>query len=246
MAQYCIGIDLGTTNSVLAFARIDESEPLIAVLPIPQLIAPGAVERRLTLPSFLFLTSNPDDPALSVPGIRNRHGVVGEYSRRIASEQPERVVAAAKSWLCNARVDRQSAILPWESDSDVSPISPIDATTAYLMHLVDAWHYEFPQELFTDQHVVLTVPASFDLAARELTRQAAMAAGFPADFVFLEEPQAALYNWIHAHGDQWRKTLRAGDLLLVCDVGGGTTDLTLVQIENESGELNMNRLAVGN
>jgi hypothetical protein len=246
MAKYSIGIDLGTTNSVLAFAPLQESEPLVAVLPIPQLVAPGAVERRLTLPSFLYLASDLSEPSLAVPGIRNAYGIGGEYARRVASEQPERVVAAAKSWLCNAKVDRQSAILPWESDSSVQPISPVAATTAYLTHLVDAWHLEFPEDSFADQKVVLTVPASFDLAAKELTRQAAAAAGFPADFVFLEEPQAALYNWIHAQGDQWRRTLAEGDMLLVCDVGGGTTDLTLVQILNEAGELQMSRLAVGN
>ena len=243
-AQYCIGIDLGTTNSVLAFAPLEESEALVAVLPIPQLVAPGAIERRLSLPSFLYLAKSLDDPSLQVPGIRNGLGIVGEYARRIASDQPDRVVAAAKSWLCNKRVDRQSPILPWESDSKL--VSPISATTAFLNHLVDAWHAEFPSAPFAEQRIVLTVPASFDLVAREFTKQAALAAGFPEDFLFLEEPQAALYNWIFSHGQQWRKSLHEHDVLLVCDVGGGTTDLTLVQIQSENGELNMNRLAVGN
>ena len=121
-AQYCIGIDLGTTNSVLAFAPLAETEALVAVLPIPQLVGPGAVERRLSLPSFLYLSDSLDNPAMQVPGIRNGLGIVGEFARRIASEQPDRVVAAAKSWLCNKRVDRQSPILPWESDGElVSP-----------------------------------------------------------------------------------------------------------------------------
>ncbi len=245
-AQYCIGIDLGTTNSVLAFAPMGESEALVAVLPIPQLVAPGAIERRLSLPSFLYLGKSIEDPALQVPGIRNGVGIVGEYARRIASEQPDRVVAAAKSWLCNKRVDRQSPILPWESDADTELVSPITATTAILNHLVDAWQLQFPDAPFAEQCIVLTVPASFDLVAREFTKQAALAAGFPEDFLFLEEPQAALYNWIHAHGQHWRKSLQEKDVLLVCDVGGGTTDLTLVQIQSENGELNMNRLAVGN
>ncbi len=243
-AQYCIGIDLGTTNSVLAFAPLEESEALVAVLPIPQLVAPGAIERHLSLPSFLYLAKSLDDPSLQVPGIRNGLGIVGEYARRIASDQPDRVVAAAKSWLCNKRVDRQSPILPWESDAAL--VSPIAATTAFLNHLVDAWHAEFADATFSEQRIVLTVPASFDLVAREFTKQAALAAGFPEDFLFLEEPQAALYNWIFSHGQQWRKSLRENDVLLVCDVGGGTTDLTLVQIQAENGELNMNRLAVGN
>ncbi len=244
-ALYCIGIDLGTTNSVLAFAPLDEPESLIAVLPIPQLVGPGAIERRLSLPSFLYLSKSLDDAALQVPGIRNSLGIVGEYARRVASEKPDRVIAAAKSWLCNKRVDRQSPILPWDSSSDVALVSPITATTAFLNHLVDAWHLEFPDVPFGEQKVVLTVPASFDLVAREFTKQGAIAAGFPEDFVFLEEPQAALYNWIHAHGQNWRQSLREHDVLLVCDVGGGTTDLTLVEIQSENGELNMNRLAVG-
>lgn len=243
-AQYCIGIDLGTTNSVLAFAPLDEPEALVAVLPIPQLVAPGAIERRPSLPSFLYLAQSLDDPSLQVPGIRNGHGLVGEYARRIASDQPDHVVAAAKSWLCNKRVDRQSPILPWESDAAL--VSPIAATTAFLNHLVDAWHASFPDAIFAEQRIVLTVPASFDLVSRELTKQAALAAGFPEDFLFLEEPQAALYNWIFSHGLQWRKSLREQDVLLVCDVGGGTTDLTLVQMQAENGELNMSRLAVGN
>ncbi len=243
-AQYCIGIDLGTTNSVLAFAPLAETEALVAVLPIPQLVAPGAVERRLSLPSFLYLSKSLENPSMQVPGIRNGLGIVGEYARRIASEQPDRVVAAAKSWLCNKRVDRQSPILPWESDGEL--VSPIAATTAYLNHLVDAWQLEFPDALFAEQQIVLTVPASFDLVAREFTKQAAIASGFPEGFLFLEEPQAALYNWIHAHGQQWRKSLKENDVLLVCDVGGGTTDLTLVHIQSENGELNMSRLAVGN
>ncbi len=243
-AQYCIGIDLGTTNSVLAFAPLAETEALVAVLPIPQLVGPGAVERRLSLPSFLYLSDSLDNPAMQVPGIRNGLGIVGEYARRIASEQPDRVVAAAKSWLCNKRVDRQSPILPWESDGEL--VSPIVATTAFLNHLVDAWQLEFPNAPFDEQQIVLTVPASFDLVAREFTKQAAIASGFPEGFLFLEEPQAALYNWIHAHGQRWRKSLKENDVLLVCDVGGGTTDLTLVHIQSENGDLNMSRLAVGN
>jgi hypothetical protein len=244
-AKYCIGIDLGTTNSVLAFAPAQESEALIAVLPIPQLTAPGTVERRLSLPSFLFRSLPSQDASLDVPGIRSPFGIVGEYARRVASEQPDRVVAAAKSWLCHSAVDRTSPLLPYESEVADLQISPLDATTAYLMHLVDAWHLQFSDAPIHEQHVALTVPASFDLDARELTKQAAIAAGLPESFVFLEEPQAALYNWIHAQGDNWRKQLKQSDTLLVCDVGGGTTDLTLVQVIEDQGELQLNRLAVG-
>ncbi len=244
-ARFCIGIDLGTTNSVLAFAPIDESDAMIGILPIPQVVSPGSVENQLSLPSFLYIPPTLD-AALQVDGMDTAHGVVGEYARRISAEQPERVVVAAKSWLCHSGIDRQSEILPWQSDADLQRISPVTATGAYLKYLIDAWHLRFPDAPFDQQHVVLTVPASFDVAARDLTRQAAAASGFPTDFVFLEEPQAALYNWVHAHGRQWRKDLREGDVMLVCDVGGGTTDLTLVRVESENGELVLHRLAVGN
>lgn len=243
-ARFCIGVDLGTTNSVLAFAPLDEEEAMIGVLPIPQITDPGSVENRLSLASFLYLPPQSDE-AFAVPGLTANCGVVGEYARRISAEQPERVVVAAKSWLCNPNIDRTDRVLPWGSDVD-QKVSPVEASTAYLKHLVDTWNLRFPEDPFALQSVVLTVPASFDATAREWTRQAAMAAGFPADLVFLEEPQAALYNWVHAHSKDWRKILKEGDTLLVCDVGGGTTDLTLVRVESEQGELILNRLAVGN
>ncbi|XZE19188.1 Hsp70 family protein [Pirellulaceae bacterium SH449] len=244
-AKYHIGIDLGTTNSVLAFAPADEPEAMIAVLPIPQITAPGTVERRLSLPSFLLRMDGEPDPTFRMDGFRSPYGVVGEYARRVASEQPDRVIAAAKSWLCHSAVDRTSPLLPFENDTPELRLSPLEATTAYLMHLVDAWSQQFSDAPFHEQRVAITVPASFDLDARELTKQAAMTAGFPEDFVFLEEPQAALYNWIHAQGDNWRRQLKKDDSLLVCDVGGGTTDLTLVQVTEEAGELELSRLAVG-
>lgn len=243
-ARFCIGVDLGTTNSVLAFAPLDEDEAMIGVLPIPQIMEPGSVENRLSLASFLYLPPLPDE-AFEVPGLSSCNGTAGEYARRISAEQPERVVVAAKSWLCNANADRSDQILPWDSDIE-SKVSPVEASTAYLKHLVETWNLRFPEDPFSSQSVVLTVPASFDATAREWTRQAAAEAGFPSDFVFLEEPQAALYNWVHAHNKVWRKSLKEGDTLLVCDVGGGTTDLTLVRVEAEQGELILNRLAVGN
>lgn len=244
-AAFCIGIDLGTTNSVLAFAPIDEADAMIGVLPIPQVTAPGTVENRLGLPSFLLLQGRGETP-LQVPEMAPARGVLGDYARRQSAEQPELVVAAAKSWLCHSGVDRHAPILPWQSDADVDLISPVDASAAYLNHLVQSWNLRFPDHPFVNQQVVLTVPASFDAAARDLTKQAAMLAGFPEDFVFLEEPQAALYNWVHAHSQNWRKELTQGDVLLVCDVGGGTTDFTLVRVDAQNGELVLNRVAVGN
>ncbi len=217
---------------------------MIAVLPIPQITAPGTVERRLSLPSFLLRFDGNLDPRFIMDGFRTPFGVVGEYARRIASEQPDRVIAAAKSW-CHGAVDRTSPLLPFESESPELRLSPLEATTAYLMHLVDAWGQQFSDAPFSQQRVVLTVPASFDLDARELTKQAALTAGFPEDFVFLESrKQRSTIGFTHK-GDTWRKQLKRDDTLLVCDVGGGTTDLTLVQVTEENGELELSRLAVG-
>lgn len=244
-SQFCIGVDLGTTNSVLAFAPMNEAEAMIGVLPIPQVISPGSVEKRLSLPSFFFVDEDVDE-SLQITGFECPSGVVGEYARRVAAERPDRVVSTAKSWLCHQGVDRTAPMLPWQSDADIALISPVKASETYLRHLVAAWSVQFPKAPFGEQNVVLTVPASFDASARDCTRKAAIAAGFPEGFVFLEEPQAALYNWVHSRHASWRKDLSEGDVLLVCDVGGGTTDLTLVRVEATGGEMQLNRLAVGN
>ncbi len=159
---------------------------------------------------------------------------------------PDRTVGAAKSWLAHSRVDRHQPILPWNAPADVAKVSPVTASQRYLEHLVAAWNAAMPDAPLAEQHVVLTVPASFDAAARELTREAALAAGLPQNLVLLEEPQAAVYAWLADTGDRWRRMLKLGDTLLVCDVGGGTTDLTLVGVAEESGELVLRRLAVGN
>ncbi len=157
-----------------------------------------------------------------------------------------RTVAGAKSWLAHARVDRRQPILPWNAPDDVPKVSPVDASRRYLEHLVAAWANAHPESPLREQQVVLTVPASFDAAARELTREAALAAGLPEDFVLLEEPQAACYAWIADAPDAWRRRVREGDTVLICDVGGGTTDFTLVSVAQELGELVLRRVAVGN
>ena len=174
-----------------------------------------------------------------------RKFAVGELARRRAADAPQRTVGAAKSWLCHSRVDRRQPILPWNAPSEVPKISPVTAARYYLDHLVAAWEAAHPDAPVAQQRVVLTVPASFDAAARELTREAALAAGLPADLILLEEPQAAVYAWLAAQGDGWRKSLHVGDRLLVCDVGGGTTDLTLIEVTEADGELQLQRLAVG-
>jgi hypothetical protein len=159
---------------------------------------------------------------------------------------PDRTVGAAKSWLCHSHVDRRQPILPWNAPEEVPKISPVTASQRYLEHLVGAWESAFPDALVAEQHVVLTVPASFDASAQELTREAALAAGLPESLVLLEEPQAAVYSWLAATGDRWRRQLSVGNTLLVCDVGGGTTDLSLVAVAEEEGGLILDRMAVGN
>jgi hypothetical protein len=246
-AKYVVGIDLGTTNSVLAYAPINAENPQVELLPVPQLTAPGTVESRTSLPSFLYLA--PDQEAaggtLDLPWQAAQTQVVGEMARRQAAEAPQRTVTAAKSWLCHSRVDRHQPILPWNAPAEVAKVSPVTASKKYLEHLRLAWEQAFPNDPLASQHVVLTVPASFDAAARELTREAALAAGLPSALVLLEEPQAAVYAWLTSMGEKWRKTLKVGETLLVCDVGGGTTDLTLVGVAEEHGELMLRRIAVG-
>lgn len=247
-AKFAIGIDLGTTNSVLAYTLLDAEQPAVELLPIPQLVAAGTIENRTMLPSFLYLgtTQESASKALDLPGQTGREFAVGELARQRAAEFPDRTVGAAKSWLCHSRVDRHQAILPWGAGDDIPRISPVTASRRYLEHLAATWKKAFPQAPLAEQLIVLTVPASFDASARELTREAAMAAGFPESMVLLEEPQAAVYAWLDSVGDQWRKLMKVGETLLVCDVGGGTTDLTLIGVGEETGELQLKRIAVGN
>ena len=247
-AQFVIGIDLGTTNSVLAYSAFDEAQSQVLLLPIPQLVAANTLESRSMLPSFLYQCTHDESAARSfaLPWNEDATFMVGHGARSHSAEFPEHTVGAAKSWLGHSRIDRHKPILPWHAPDDVRKISPVTASQRYLEHLVAAWHQAFPEAPFAEQNVVLTVPASFDASARELTREAALAAGLPDTFVLLEEPQAATYAWLNAVGDRWRKLLKVGDRMLVCDIGGGTTDLTLVEVAEENGELTLQRVAVGN
>jgi len=248
IAKYILGIDLGTTNSVLAYVPLQTDRPSVELLPIPQLVATGTVESRTVLPSFLYLAAEQEsaEGAFDLPWAAQCDFATGELARRQAAEVPDRTVAAAKSWLCHSRVDRHQPILPWNAPEAVPKVSPVTAARRYLEHLVAAWEHAFPDAPIAEQQVVLTVPASFDASARELTREAALAAGLPPGLVLLEEPQAAVYSWLANMGERWRDLLTVGDTVLVCDVGGGTTDLTLVGVGEENGELVLNRIAVGN
>jgi hypothetical protein len=246
-AMYSIGIDLGTTNSVLACVELGLEDAALRVLAIPQLTSAGTVEARPMLPSFMYLgtSEEAEKGAFNLPWAGPPHGV-GEWARRRAAEVPTRTVAGSKSWLAHARVDRREAILPWNAPADVPKVSPVTAARRFLEHLLAVWAEAHPEAPIAGQQVVLTVPASFDAVARELTREAALQAGLPEGFILLEEPQAALYAWLADHAAAWRKVLREGDLVLVCDVGGGTTDLSLIAVSQEDGELVLKRVAVGN
>jgi hypothetical protein len=244
---YSLGIDLGTTNSVIAFAKLGDERPTVELLAVPQLTAPATVEPRTLLPSFLYLGTDADVEArsLDVPWAKKRDFAVGELARKQSADVPTRTVVGAKSWLAYSKVDRRQPILPWNAPEDVPKLSPVEASKRYLEHAVAAWAAAFPDAPIGQQQVVLTVPASFDAAARDLTREAAVAAGLPDDTILLEEPQAALYAWLADRGDRWRRLLKVGDTLLVADVGGGTTDFTLVGVTADGGDLNLTRIAVG-
>jgi hypothetical protein len=243
-----VGIDLGTTNSAVAWVDATADESAVRVVDVPQLVNPGEVERRSLLPSFLFLPGELDFPSgsLALPWDASPATVVGELARRRGAENPARLIASAKSWLSFGGASRTEPILPWGSPKEVPHLSPVDASAAYLRHLAAAFEEEGEAERgpLSEQDVLLTVPASFDEAARELTLQAARAAGLER-VTLLEEPQAAFYAWLDATGDRWRRRIGVGDLILVCDVGGGTTDFSLIAVGEQSGDLVLERVAVG-
>jgi hypothetical protein len=248
-ARYTIGIDLGTTHCALSYIDTEASDGETAaqqVLQIPQLTGPGAIEERSLLPSFLYLPHADElaDGDLSLPWTAAQDFAAGEFARTRGAATPIRLVASAKSWLCHPGVDRRAAILPAEAPAEVSRISPLTASIRYLSHLRQAWDTAHPDEPFAAQDITVTIPASFDPAARELTAEAAQAAGYP-QMTLLEEPQAALYSWIQRSAGQWRKEVKRGDLILVVDVGGGTTDLSLIAVLERDGNLELQRVAVG-
>lgn len=249
--KYVVGIDLGTTHTALAYAPIPEDPtlppPPVEVLAIPQLVAQGTVEARELLPSFLYFAHESDGPQV-LPWDASRKYAVGEHARARGVDAPARVIASAKSWLSHPSVDRRGPILPAGAAEDIERISPVEASWRYLEHLAEAWDHVVakgdPELALAKQSIVLTVPASFDASARELTTEAAYAAGF-TELTLLEEPQAAFYAWLAAKGDAWRKDVGVGDVVLVVDVGGGTTDFSVIAALERDGELALERVAVG-
>jgi molecular chaperone DnaK (HSP70) len=254
---YIVGIDLGTTNSVVAYTPVNVQpgeKPEIKLLEIPQLVSSGTVEKRDVLPSFVFIPGKHDvaADALKLPWSDNQDLAVGEFARDRGAELPQRLISSSKSWLCNTMVDRNRPILPWECPDKLSKKSPVEASSAILSHIRDAWNYEIASTedgmddslRMENQDILLTVPASFDAVARDLTVKAAEMAGLK-NITLLEEPQAAFYAWIEHKGEQWRKLVGKDDLVLVCDIGGGTTDFSLISVTENNGELALERTAVG-
>ncbi len=248
-AKYAIGIDLGTTHSVLSYVDLEtpEGDELDEqVLPVPQLTGPGQVESLKQLPSFLYIPHADElgDADKSLPWGGHTQYIGGDFARSKGVKTPIRLVSSAKSWLCHAGMDCRKAFLPLGAPEDVKKVSPLEASAQYLRHLKDAWDQAFPEQPFLEQKVTITVPASFDPAARNLTVEAANSIGLD-NFTLLEEPQAALYSWIQNHGEKWRDQVSLGDVILVVDIGGGTTDLSLMAVTEQDGNLELQRVAVG-
>ncbi|MBQ7503228.1 Hsp70 family protein [bacterium] len=246
-----IGIDLGTTNCAVAWADprniTDKQTPVeLRSFEIPQLTHPGSVELRTLLPSFLYFPGPKDLPANSIelPWDQDINYAVGHLAREQGAKIPHRVISSAKSWLSNENVDRTAPILPWNSSDEVPHISPIEASARYLQHIARAWDQSYPDAPFTEQDIVITVPASFDTVARDFTVQAAKQIGIK-NLSLLEEPQAAFYSWLDDSNADWRSQISVGDRILVCDIGGGTTDFSLITVADREGNLSLERSAVG-
>ncbi|OEU51088.1 MAG: hypothetical protein BA872_06535 [Desulfobacterales bacterium C00003060] len=253
-SRYVIGIDLGTTNSAIAYidtrkhptGGVDAIQPLA----IPQLIAEGKIAERQGLPSFLYLSSGHELPAgsLDLPWADKRDFAVGEFACMQGAKVPGRLVSSAKSWLCHTGVDRKAPILPWGEVEEIPKRSPVEASALYLKHMRDAWNQAMaggdPANRFEEQELILTVPASFDEVARELTLEAATKADL-VHVTLLEEPQAAFYSWIARYEADWDKMIGPGTVILICDIGGGTTDFTLICVKEGQGGPVPERMAVG-
>lgn len=243
-ARYAIGIDLGTTHSALALAPLEAEPASLEVQPLTQLVARDRIDASPLLPSFVYFPHESEGP-LSLPWDERAELAVGAYARRRASEAPARVIASSKSWLSHPTIDRRAPVLPVGAPEDVKQVSPVEAAFRILDHISEAFRAAQPDGAsLGDQDVILTVPASFDAAARECTVEAALAAGID-QLTLLEEPQAAFYAWLDRRGDEWRSELSVGDVVLVVDVGGGTTDFTAILLTEVEGRLEPRRVAVG-
>ena len=245
-SRFIVGLDLGTTNSAMAYVDTAERVRRIQIFPVPQVVAPGLIESRDTLPSFHYQPAKGEFAAgaLRLPWSEAGDVVVGQFARDHGTLVPGRLISSAKSWLCHGGVDRNADLLPWQGTEDVERLSPVAVSARYLQHFRQAWDTRFPEHPLSEQDFILTLPASFDEVARELTIKAARQAGLQRVYL-IEEPQAAFYAWIDKHADRWDQLVTAGQTILVCDVGGGTTDFTLIRVRNRANGVQFHRVAVG-
>jgi len=250
--HFIVGIDLGTTNSAVSYVDLkkdDGSDRQIKIFEVPQLTGPGELSNLSVLPSFLYIPGKYDisEEAISLPWKTDDTNFAGAFARDHGAKIPARLVSSAKSWLCHDNVDRKAAILPWGAGNDVLKVSPVQATASYLKHIKNAWNASKGDDAdlyLENQIVIITVPASFDEVARDLTLEAAISAGFTR-VTLLEEPLAAFYSWLIRHEHDWSEYVKPNDLILVCDVGGGTTDFTLITLKETEGSPRFERIAVG-
>ncbi len=254
--RYIVGIDLGTTNIAVSYVDLTENigkspKERIRHFRIPQLTGPGEFSPHEVLPSFLYIPGTYDISRrdITIPWSGDPAYFAGVWARDHGAKVPSRLASSAKSWLCHDRADRRARILPWGSGDEVAKVSPVETSAAFLAHIRAAWNRRSgdDEDLFLEnQQIVITVPASFDEAARDLTLEAAQSAGLPAArIVLIEEPLAAFYSWLANHEDDWRTRVSPGELILVCDVGGGTTDFTLISLTDSDPNPRFERLAVG-
>ncbi|ADZ91336.1 Hsp70 family protein [Marinomonas mediterranea] len=242
MSEYFVGIDLGTTHSALYYAEKDTNASL-KQLHIPQLTAPGRMEEKTLLPSFVYFPHQTEllESDRLLPWGQSEH-IVGALARELGAKSQGRMIQSAKSWLCHSRVSVDEKVLPVDALEEVEKVSPAQVTEWLIEHLVNAWNHAFPENALEHQHLVITVPASFDPAARATTEAAAQKLGLKARLI--EEPLAAFYAWLSEQAD-WTTSLEVGDHILVVDVGGGTTDLSLIQASDNDGALALERVSVG-
>lgn len=248
-SRYVVGIDLGTTNSAVTYIDTQPTDWGIRVLSMPQWVAAGEIESLDTLPSFYYQpASTGQSQSLALPwDKKSPRFCVGAFARDETAKTSGRGIASAKSWLCHAAVDRTAPLLPWQGAEDVKRLSPVEVSSSYLKHIRKSWDHQFPDHPLSDQDIVLTLPASFDEVARELTIQAAADAGLKR-VVLIEEPQAAFYAWVYKHKENWDTKIAVGQKILICDIGGGTTDFTLIRVRKSegNGQVQFHRVAVGN
>lgn len=255
-SRYVVGIDLGTTNSALCYVDTEKSPWSVATFSIPQVTAIGQIESREVLPSFHYQPTAEElaAGAATLPWSAKEGGkqdyTVGIFARDHGALTPGRMASSAKSWLCHGGVDRNAELLPWRAAEGVTKLSPVVVSSRYLAHLRSAWNHRFPAHPLEKQDIVLTLPASFDEVARELTVAAAAKAGLPR-VVLIEEPQAAFYSWLDRHASDWESLVSPGQKILVCDIGGGTSDFTLIRVRSSGGDspgaakVQFHRVAVG-